>query len=243
MFSDRLERDGRMLMGIFSKGDLQAGAMTGVNTLEHRAAAGATRLAEHLLDVGMDGRGPFSSARRVAQVAMGEHHDTERAIDAIVRSHLRLAAVGGFVTGLGGFVVMPIALPANVLEFYLVATRMVAGIASTRGYDIGKPGLRSAVLLALVGADADDLLRKAGHIRTGPLANLAVQRLPGPVLLAVNKGVGFRLLTQFAKKSMEKFGRSVPLVGGLVGAGLDAYLLNRIAEHAREEFPPKVHLV
>jgi hypothetical protein len=31
----------------------------------------------------------------------------------------------------------------------------------------------------------------------------------------------------------------VPLAGGLVGAGLDTYLLKRIAEHARLEFPWK----
>lgn len=205
--------------------------------------AGVTRMIERLLDVGIDGKGSFDSANRVAGLAMAEHLDAERAIDAMVSSHLRLAAANGFVTGLGGFVAMPVALPANVLGFYLVATRMVAGIASTRGYDIGQPEVRSAVLLALVGADADDLLKKAGYAGTGRLASLAVQRLPGPVLLAVNKGVGFRLLTQVGKKSLSRLGRAVPLAGGFVGAGLDTYLLRRIATHARQEFPPRKDLV
>jgi hypothetical protein len=200
-------------------------------------AGAATRMVEHLMDVGIDGRGSFDSAQRVADVAMAEHVDAERAIDAMVRSHLRLAAAGGFVTSVGGFVILPIALFANVLEFYLVATRMVAGIASIRGYDIRKPEVRSAVLLALVGADADDLLKKAGFLNTGRLANLAVQRLPGPVLLAVNKAVGFRLLTQAGKKSLTRLGKAVPLAGGVIGAGVDTYLLKRIADHARHEFP------
>jgi len=203
------------------------------------AAAGVMRVIERLMDVGIDGRGRFDSAQRVAESATARHSDPEPAIDAIVRSHLGLAAAGGFVTGLGGFVTMPIALPANVLEFYLVATRMVAAIASTRGYDIGKPEVRSAILLALVGADADDLLKKAGYASTGRLAGLAADRLPGPVLLAVNKGVGFRLLSQVGRKSFTRFGRAVPLVGGVVGAGVDAYLLNRIADHSRLEFPAR----
>ena len=202
-------------------------------------AGAATPMIERLMDVGIDGRGPFSSAQSVADFALAEHHEVEPAIDAMVRSHLRLAAANGFVTSLGGFVAIPIALPANVLGFYLVATRMVAGIASTRGHDINQPEVRSAVLLALVGADADDLLKKAGDAGTGHLVSLAAERLPGPALMAVRKGVMFRLLTQVGKKSLTRFGKAVPLAGGVVGAGVDAYLLKRIADHARLEFPWK----
>ena len=230
-------------MEIFDKDDKPAGA-TEVTKVDESTTAGgtagsATRMVERLMDVGIDGKGPFDSAQKVADVARAEHPAAERAIDAIVGSHLKLAAVGGFVTSLGGFVTMPIALPANVIGFYLVATRMVAGMAATRGYDLRKPEVRSAILLALVGADSDDLLKKAGYASTGRLANLAVQRLPGPALMAVNKAVGFRLLSQVGRKSLTRLGKAVPLVGGVVGAGVDTYLLKRIADHAREEFPPK----
>ena len=230
-------------MEIFDKDDKPAGA-TEVTKVDESTTAGgtagsATRMVERLMDVGIDGKGPFDSAQKVADVARAEHPAAERAIDAIVGSHLKLAAVGGFVTSLGGFVTMPIALPANVIGFYLVATRMVAGIASIRGYDIRQPEVRSAILLALVGADSDDLLKKAGYASTGRLANLAVQRLPGPALMAVNKAVGFRLLSQVGRKSLTRLGKAVPLVGGVVGAGVDTYLLKRIADHARREFPPK----
>jgi hypothetical protein len=202
--------------------------------------AGATSpVIERLMDVGIDGRGPFSSAQSVADFAIAEHRRVEPAIDAMVRSHLRLGAANGFVTSLGGFVAIPVALPANVLGFYLVATRMVAGIASTRGHDISQPEVRSAILLALVGADADDLLAKASHAGTGRLVNLAAQRLPGPVLMAVRKGVAFRLLCRIGQKSLTRLGRYVPVAGGVVGAGLDTYLLKRIADHARIEFPLK----
>ena len=94
-------------------------------------AGPATPMIERLMDVGIDGRGPFRSAQSVADFALAEHREVEPAIDAMVRSHLRLAAANGFVTGLGGFVAIPIALPANILGFYLVATRLVAVIASS----------------------------------------------------------------------------------------------------------------
>lgn len=202
-------------------------------------AGAAARMVERLMDVGIDGKGPWDSAHRAADVARAEHVEADRAIDALVRSHLKLGAAGGFVTSAGGFLTMPVALPANVLEFHLVATRMVASIASVRGYDIRRPEVRAAVLLTLVGADSTDLLTKAGITTTGRLSSLAAQRLPAPVLLAVNKAVGFRLMTEFGKKSLTRLGRVVPLVGGVFGAGLDTYLLHRIADQARHEFPPR----
>jgi hypothetical protein len=218
------------------------------SALEQAAAAkedgklsgAVTGLIENLLDTGIDGKGPFDSAQKVADVKRSEKPTAEEAVDAVVRSHLKLAAAGGFVTGLGGFITMPVALPLNVLEFYLLATRMVASVASLRGYDIKQPEIRSAVLLTLVGADADDLLKKAGVLSTGRLSNLAAQRLPGPALMVLNKAVGFRLLTTAGKKSLSRLGKGVPMVGGVLGAGLDTYLLKRIADHARHEFPPRM---
>lgn len=201
-------------------------------------SSAATRVVERLLEVGIDGRGPIDSAQQLADKARSAHPGEDGAIDAVVRQHLKMAAAGGFVTGLGGFVTLPVALPVNVAEFYLLATRMVAAIACLRGYDLRQPEVRSAVLLTLVGADSDDLLKKAGVTTSGRLANLAAERLPGPALMMVNKGVGFRLLSQLGRKGLQRFGKAVPLVGGAVGAGVDAYLLRRIADHARHEFPP-----
>lgn len=197
----------------------------------------AAVVVDRLLDVGIDGRGPFESAQRVADSALSGHGDPERAIDSVVRAHIRFAAAGGFVTGLGGIVTLPVALPANLLQFYVVATRAVAAVASLRGYDVRQQEVRTAVLLTLVGADADELLRRAGVISTGRLANLAAQSLSGPALMVLNKGIGFRLVSRVGQAALPRFGKGVPVVGGVVGAGLDSYLLRRITDHARREFP------
>ncbi|PRY56092.1 EcsC family protein [Knoellia remsis] len=198
----------------------------------------AAKLVENLLDTGIDGKGPFDSASKIAADALKKAGgNVDEAVDKVVSSHLKLAAAGGFVTSVGGFITLPVALPANVLGFYLIATRMTAAIAQLRGHDLKQPQIRTAVLLTLVGADADDLLAKAGMVApTGRITNLAAQRLPGPALMVVNKAVGFRLLSTAGKKTFSRFGRNVPLVGGVVGAGLDGWLLKRIGENARREF-------
>lgn len=200
----------------------------------------ATRLVERLLDVGIDGKGPFESAHEVAAKALKDaRDDADQAVRVIVRGHRQLGAVGGFATGLGGFFTMPVSLPANVLEFYLLATRMTAATAKVRGYDIDQPEIRSAILLTLAGADSDDLLKKAGlQAAGGKLSSVAFDRLPAPALMVLNKAVGFRLLGRIGQGTFARLGRAVPLVGGLIGAGVDVYMLNRIGQQAAKEFPP-----
>lgn len=200
----------------------------------------ATRLIERLLDFGIDGKGPFHSAHEMAAKALQENHDDpERAIKAIRREHRLLGAAGGFATGLGGFFLLPVSLPVNVVEFYLLGTRMTAAIAKVRGYDIDQPEIRSAVLLTLVGADSEDILKKAGLFASGgQLAAVAFDQLPAPALMVLNKAIGFRLLSRIGQGSVAKLGRGVPVVGGVVGGGIDVYMLGRIAKQAMEEFPP-----
>ncbi len=201
-----------------------------------RLERAATLLVTRLVDAGIDGVGPLEPATVVADAAGVRSKDLDAAVDDLVTSHARLAAAGGFVTGIGGFFTLPVALPANVAGFYGIATRMVAGIAHLRGYDVSRAEVRTAVLLTLVGADAKNLLHKAGMSPTGKIADLALQRLPGPALMMLNKGIGFRLLAQVGRKSLSRLGRGVPLVGGAIGAGLDFWLLRKIADSAKAEF-------
>ncbi len=223
------------IFDIFGKDEPAAPARTEPDS---KLASAATGFVQRLLDVGVDGKGTFDSARQVADTALSRHHNPDKAIDDIVNEHTKLAAAGGFVTGLGGFITLPVALPANVIGFYILATRMVAAVAKVRGYDVESPNVRSAILLGLVGADAGDVLRKAGVATSGGrLTAFATQRLPGPVLMAVNKGVGFRMMTQVGRKSFTKLGRGIPFAGGVLGAGLDAFMIRRIADHVRKEFP------
>lgn len=200
----------------------------------------ALGLAERIMQVGIDGKGSFHSAEQIAAKALQESKgDREKAVKEIISDTRRLAAANGFVTGLGGFVTMAVALPANVAGFYLISTRMVAAIAKVRGYDLRDPALRSAILLTLVGADADDILNKAGVVSTGRLANLATQQLPPPVMMVVNKAVGFRLIGQVGEKATTRLGKAIPFAGGFVGAGIDSWMLHKVADNARDQFPAR----
>ncbi|MDR7253177.1 hypothetical protein J2X46_002162 [Nocardioides sp. BE266] len=198
------------------------------------------RMVDLLVDIGIDGRGPLDPVRSVAGQALDKAGgDREKAIAALARRSMVTGGVGGFVTGLGGFVTMPVSLPVNVAEFYLQATRMVAGIASLRGYDVEDPHVRSAILLTLVGSDADEVLKKAGMTSaTGAVTSYALKGLPPAALMMINKAVGFRLLRGVSEKVLSRFGRGLPLAGGVLGGGIDGFMMKKIADHAMKEFPP-----
>jgi len=220
---------------------LERGAASSSSSDEGGLTGTATKLIERLLDIGIDGRGPFDSAETIAETALKHSRgNVEQAVTSIRRDHRQLGAVGGFVTGLGGFFTMPISLPANVLAFYLVGTRMTAATAKVRGYDLKDPAIRSAILLTLVGADGDDILKKAGLTAAGgKLSSVAFSRLPAPALMVLNKAIGFRLLARIGGSAFTRLGRAVPVVGGLLGGGVDVYMLSRIGAQAAKEFPQK----
>lgn len=236
-------------MGLFGSDDAPARddrALTAADLEDEGPLTGISNVfVGRLLDLGIDGIGPVDSAAEVVAKARKKHgDDVDRAIKDIVGDTVKKAGVGGFLTGAGGVVTMPVSLPANVLEFYTLATRMVASIAELRGYDVSTQASRSAIVLALVGADADDIIKKAGlssvagMAGSGRLASMAASRMPRAAAMMINKAVGFRLLTQVGGRALTRFVRYVPLAGGIVGAGLDGVLMKRIADHARAEFTP-----
>ena len=197
-----------------------------------------TAMIVRLMAIGIDGRPPFDSARKVAAAALAKRGSVEEAVDEIVGSHLKLAAAAGFATSVGGFVTMPVAIPANVFAFYTLATRMVAATAVLRGYDVRQPEIRTAVLLTFVGSTANDLLAKAGvSTGGGRLASLALRRLPPSAVIMIQKGIGFRLLRGVGAKALSRFGKAVPVLGGAVGAAVDFGMMRTIAAAARTEFP------
>lgn len=196
------------------------------------------KLVNRLLALGLDGLGPLDSSAEVAERALAKTGDREKAVRRVARRALVGGGAGGFVTGLGGFVTMPVAIPANVLEFYVQAVRMTGAIATLRGYDVKDPTIRTAVLLTLVGSNSDEVLKKAG-IATGGgrVAAMAMKNLPPGALLVVNKAIGFKLLSGLGEKAFARLGRGIPVLGGLVGAGFDGWMMKKIGDQALKEFP------
>lgn len=198
----------------------------------------ATSFVQQLARGALDGVGPLAPAHEVARQARMDHATAEEAIDAVVADHTRLAAMNGFLTGLGGFIVLPVAVPANLLGFYTVAARMTAAIAALRGHDLEATGTRLAVLAALTGDDLGRLLGGAGIVlpATG-VTSAWLRRMAPSTTTMVNKAIALRLLVGTGERTLVRFGRAIPMVGGLIGGTVDVALIRSIAKHARAVFP------
>ena len=199
------------------------------------------RLVAQVVEFGIQGLGPLSTAVQTAEehlVTAGG--DREAAVQRLIATHVRLAAATGFVTGLGGIATLPVTVPAAMAGLYIIATRMTAGIAHLRGYDIETDEVRSGILVALLGSAGAAVLRNTG-IQIGQQSTAAaLQRLPGRVLTELNKRVGYRLVSKAGEKGVVNLTKLVPLVGGPIGAAVDGVSCKTIAGYAMRTFPPVV---
>ncbi|TDL07029.1 EcsC family protein [Mycobacterium paragordonae] len=198
----------------------------------------ALELVNKILAVGVDGLGPYKSARQIADEALATHGDTEVAIRRLIQIHRRWVTSSGFATGLGGLMALPVAVPTDITLFYALSARMAAAIAVLRGYDLDSEEVQSAVLISLLGAGAAGAVSGLGVEIGTKTAMAGLRRLPGRVLIGINKKVGYRLLTKFGTRGSINLVRGIPLVGGGVGAGVNVVAINRIAKYARTVFVP-----
>ena len=131
---------------------------------------------------------------------------------------------------------MPVAVPANVASVLYVQLRMIAAIAYIRGYDIRSDQVKTLAYVCLCGNAGKDILKNVGVQLGKKLTTNAIKKISGTTLTKINQKVGFRLVTKFGQKGVVNLGKAVPLVGGVIGGGVDVAATKVIARVARETF-------
>ena len=163
-------------------------------------------------------------------------YDKETAIKKLVNFQTTKAAVSGFVTGFGGVITMPAALPLNVTTVILFQMRMIAAIAKIRGYDLRSDQVQTFVYATLAGTSVADIMKKTGIVFGNKLAIGLIKKIPGKALTKINQAVGFRLATKFGSKGLINLGKMVPVVGAGVGGVFDTATTRTIAGLANKTF-------
>ena len=85
----------------------------------------------------------------------------------MIENNTALAGGQGFLANLGGLVTVAATIPLNIAGLALLQVRMVAGIAHLRGYDLGDPRVRNAILLCTLGEETVKGLVKQRKIPAG----------------------------------------------------------------------------
>lgn len=163
-------------------------------------------------------------------------YDKETAIKKLVNNQTTKATVSGFVTGFGGFMTMPVTLPANITTVILFQMRMIAAIAIIRGYDLNSDQTQTFVYATLAGTSVADIMKQSGIVVGNKLTVNVIKKIPGTTLTKINQAVGFRFVTKFGSKGVINLGKMVPLVGAGFGGAFDMLSTKTIARVAQNTF-------
>lgn len=187
-------------------------------------------------DKAINGLPGMESSQELANKYLKKTKSVDEAIDSFIRWQQAKCATSGFVTGLGGIITMPVAIPANITSVIYIQIRMIATIASMRGYDLKDDQVRTLVYVALTGLAATDILKKSGIEIGTKMSKLLINKLPSEVIKQINTRVGFKLVTKFGEKGIINLGKFVPVIGGVIGGTADGLGTLAIGKTAKKVF-------
>ena len=160
----------------------------------------------------------------------------EEACKAMIRNQIAKCATSGFITGFGGFITMPVTLPANITSVIYVQMRMIACTSYMAGFDLDSDQTQTLVYACLAGVAVNNVMKQASIKFGVKFANPKIKKKPGKVLTKINQKVGFRFITKFGTKGVVNLGKLIPGVGAVIGGGLDLVETKIIAKRSYKWF-------
>jgi len=182
------------------------------------------RMINLIIDKAIDGVRPLCSASDLAmqyQIDTSYPDDEER-IESLINWETSKNFTSGFLTGLGGALTLPVAIPGALGASWIIQARMAAAIAIIAGHDVNTDKVRTFILICLLGNTGKDILKDVGIKVGNGLAKSALEKISGKTLIEINKRVGFRLLTKSGEKGAVNLIKMVPFAGGFVAGMFDA---------------------
>ena len=173
---------------------------------------------------------------KLADDYISKSKDIESAAKSFINYQIVKCTTSGFITGLGGLITLPVAIPANISSVLYVQMRMIACLAQMGGFDIKSDQVQTLVYACLAGISIDQVVKQVGIKFGVKVANQMVNKIPGNVLIKINQKVGFRFLTKFGTKGLINLGKAIPVVGGVISGGFDFAETKIIANRAYRMF-------
>lgn len=184
----------------------------------------------------INGLPTMDSASEMAQYYLARGGYLEDNVNALIKWQIVKAGTSGFLAGLGGLITLPVTIPANLASVMYVHIRMIAAIAHMGGYDLRDDKVKTLIYVCLAGNSAKDIFKQSGIVVGQKLTTSVINNISKQTLGAINKRVGFRLVTKFSEKGAIVLGRAVPFVGGIIGASVDGVATQKIGNIAKETF-------
>lgn len=155
------------------------------------------------------------------------------AVDRLVTLYTGLSGATGFVCGLPGILLSAITLPANVTGVAMLQLHMCAAMAVLAGEDVKDKRTRDRCIACLL-ERRDRKGRNSGEEEVEKRA--AVKLAERSLRFAAERTIGWA--GKRARRAIFRrvVARRVPILGGILSAGSDAYMTSFVGKLARQEF-------
>lgn len=187
-------------------------------------------------DKAVNGLPGMETANELAYKYINKANSIDEAIDNFINWQQAKCATSGFITGIGGVITLPVAIPANISSVIYIQIRMIATIACMKGYDLKDDQVKTLVYVSLTGQAAADILKQVGINIGTKISMELIKKMPIEIIKGINQKVGFRLITKFGEKGIINLGKSIPIIGGIIGGTVDAVGARTIGKTAKEVF-------
>ncbi len=188
-------------------------------------------------DEAVDGVLGLDSAKELADSYLNKKGFISDRVDELIKWQNTKCATIGFVTNIGGLITLPVSIPSNLTAVIYIQLRMIAAIAYMGGYDLKNEKVRTVVFLCLIGNSANEITKQFGFKFGVKITENLIKKIPNEVIKAINKAIGFRLLTKFGEKGLINLGKVIPpIAGGVIAGALDYLSSNTLGYIAKNTF-------
>ena len=172
----------------------------------------------------------------IAHHYLAKQGSIEMAAKSFIKYQIAKCSTTGFLTGLGGVLTLPIAIPANIASALFIQLQTITTLAKMGGFDVKSDQVRTMAYMCLADLSVDQALKQSGIQLGERMAMNAIAHIPCEVLQRINQRVGFRLVTKFGQRGVINLGKTVPIVGGIISGGFDGIKTKQIADRAYKTF-------
>jgi hypothetical protein len=158
--------------------------------------------------------------------------DIELARKIVRRKAFKNGLVGA-VTGMGGFMTLPLAVPADLFASWRIQITMILAVAQAFRTEADPADLKTDVLIVLAGDSAKEALKRVGIEVTRAMTRKAVQKeVSQEIMVKIWGGLGRKVASRIGRKSLTRFDRATPLVGAPIGFAFDWFATKAVGRKA-----------
>lgn len=159
----------------------------------------------------------------------------DRLARSYIRSNAQIAAAQGFVTGLGGFITLPVTVPADTVGFLVWLIRASSGAMYSYGFESETEEGAVQLRLGLLASTGVSQVTVAGsNVLVSSLAKQVMTRpyrdaVVRATIRAIAKKVGVTL-------THRHFAKAVPLLGGVINGSVNGGLVYGFGRRAQSHY-------